>query len=338
MQAGEKFLFDLNFDDLDILKEISEQEVEIDEGAESEDAEPEEEIITFTEEEMNSQRKLALEEGKQQGVSETLDGIENNIADVFTKIDETISGLFKIQREENERTRKEAISVALAIVEKLFSSLDREHGFDEVIKMTEDTLEGLLREPAITIYVNGAYADSMDERLKEFLGRRDFQGNVHVTGDTELAAGDCRIEWATGSGKRSSAMILEAAQDVIANNLNSELLAPNELPEPDETALPEIIDQPEQPQELPADDTVENDINNISPEPLSEVNTDMPADASPDEAEIKDEESPETIDTGGPQAETEAPADGEATDNLAAQMEQKMPPGETPVNGDQSSN
>ena len=328
MQAGDKFLFDTDFDDLEILKEISEQEVAVEETADSEDAEPEEEVITFTEEEMNNQRQQALEEGRQQGVKETLDGIENSIANVFAKIDETMTGLFKIQREENEHTRKEAISVASAVVGKLFSGLDTEHGFREVIKLTEETLDGLLREPTIVIHVNDANADQMEERLREYLHRHDFQGKFSVTGDGNMAAGDCRIEWATGSAERSSAMILEATQDVIAHNLNSE------VPAAVETAQPETIDAPEQRQELPVDEASENDTIAAPPEAIGAGDADLPA-----EAEIQGDEPPETAAAAASQTGTEAPADGETVDNLAAQMDQAMPPADAaPTNGDQSSN
>ena len=331
MQAGEKFLFDMDFDDLEILKEISEQEVGIEAGAEGEDDEPEEEVITFSEEEMNSQRQLAFEEGRKQGVSETLDGIEKNIADVFTRIDETVSGLFQIQREENEQTRKESISVASAIVEKLFSSLDREHGFDEVIKLTEDTLEGLLREPSIIIHVNDALANSMQERLKEFFSSRDFQGQLSVLGDTNLAAGDCRIEWTTGEAERSSRMVLDAAQDILRQNLNSE--------PPEETGRAEVSAEPGQPQNLPADETGKSDIIGHPAEPGLEEDTDRPAAGATMDEENKGEKLPGTIDSTGPQIEAETPPEAEATDNLAAQMEQAMPPPDAvPSNGDQSSN
>lgn len=331
MQAGDKFLFDMDFDDLEILKEISDQEVSVDETADSEDAEPEEEVITFTEEEMNNQRQQALKEGRQQGVTETLDGIENNIANVFAKIDETMSGLFKIQREDNAHTRKEAISVASAVVGKLFSNLDAEHGFDEVVKLTEETLDGLLREPAIAIHVNDAYAGSMQERLGQYLHRRDFQGKFSVTGDGDMAAGDCRIEWATGSAERSSAMILDAAQDVIAHNLNSEAPAEVEAVLPE---IPEAIDAPVQPQELPADEASENDTNAAPPEAMGADDTDVAAAPS-----FQGEEPPGSYETNESQAATEAPAEGEAIDNLATQMEQTMPPPDAaPTNGDQSSN
>lgn len=327
MQAGDKFLFDMDFDDLDILKEISDQEVAVDEIAESEETEPEEEVITFTEEEMNNQRQQALEEGRQQGAAETLGGIENNIANVLTKIDETMSGLFKIQREENELNRKEAISVASAVVGKLFSSLDTEHGFGEVIKLTEETLDGLLREPAIVIHVNDAYAGRVEERIGEYLRHRDFQGKFSVTGDGDMAAGDCRIEWVTGSAERSSNMILEAAQDVIAHNLNSELAAT------EETVQAEIPDAPEQAQDMPAEVSSENDANAVPPETIGASDAEAPT-----KAEVEGEEPPETVEAAS-QADAEEPANGEEIDNLDAQMEQAMPPADAaPTNGDQSSN
>ncbi len=324
MQAGDKFLFDMDFDDLEILKEISDQELEVNETAEGEDAEPEEEVITFTEEEMSTQRQQSLEEGRQEGIAETLGGIENNIANVFAKIDETMSGLFKIQREENELNRNEAISVASAVVGKLFSSLDAEHGFDQVIKLTEETLDGLLREPAIVIHVNDAYASQMEERLGDYLGRRDFQGKFSVTGDGDMAAGDCRIEWATGSAERSSAVILESAQDVIAQNLNSEAPAAVEAAQPEAPVAPEThetIDAPEQPQELPADEASEIDTIQAPPEAMTADDAEAPA-----KPLTQGEEPPETKQAVASENGAEAPADGEAPGNLAAQMEQTMPP------------
>jgi len=325
MQAGEKFLFDIDFDDLEILKEITEQEQGKEEDHGGQDAETEDEVITFTEEEMNSQRQQAREEGRKQGITETLEGIENTIALLFAKIEETLTGLRAIQIEENGRIHKEAIAVASAMVEKLFSNLDKEHGFEEVIKLTENTLEGLLREPSIIIHVDAAYADIMDEHLKEYLGRRDFQGKIVVTGDTNMAAGDCCIEWATGSAERSSSVTLEAAKEVVEQNLNATppaspmisaasepIQAVSEVPEPH----PEMDNQ-----KTPAEDAGRNGIMDAPTGPSAPQNAITPSEPTANDVELTYAEQPGVLEFGEAETRAVGPENGvDVTNTLTAQM------------------
>jgi len=239
MQQNSKFLFDRDFDDLEILNEIAEQEKQIVKEKAVIVAEVEEELEeappTFSEEDLEAARNKAFSEGERKGVSETLGGIEKTISEVLIKINDQISELFQRQELGIEILRREAISVSLAAVEKAFPNLEREHGYAEVVETTENMLISLIKEPNITIRVKDIFAAQLGDQIQSFLDDRGFQGHVSVTGDPNLSEGDCNIQWSSGEAERSSAALLDQISSSIVNNVentplpgagNTEALAP----------------------------------------------------------------------------------------------------------------
>jgi hypothetical protein len=182
------------------------------------------------------------------------------------------------------------------------------------------------------------------------LTRADGVQEVNVAGDSSLEEGDCRIEWSNGETERSSRALLNAAQDVIAHNLESTPMPSDdsppseEIPEP-EAFAPEVteptesVDLDEPSAEVKAEDIDEGDISVNSLDQQPEEDDDAPTSDPVVEEKLESNDIPEVIDAVEEPVETAASETGEAMDPLAAQMEEAAPlPDETPADGDQSSN
>lgn len=210
MNTAVKYMFDRDFDDLAIMKEIVEQEAqeEADEQA-KESAEPEAPPPpTYSEEDLTKARQEAYERGKKDGSAEVLTGIEQKIAAALDKVAATLEGMIQVQSQANEATKRDAAALAVGVVRRLFPKLDAEHGPAEVIAVLEDVLHNLIREPRITLLVNDTVADGVQDRIRSFLERRGFQGEIAIRGDSALSPGDCRIEWIGGEAIRDSAALI----------------------------------------------------------------------------------------------------------------------------------
>jgi flagellar assembly protein FliH len=209
MAGAVKYLFDRDFDDLEILKEIVDQEAletEVEAVVEAEVAVPP--APTFSEEDMAKARRESYERGKKEGSAEALAGIEQKIAATLDKIAGGVENVIQAQSATSEATKHDAAALSVAVVRKLFPKLDAEHGPSEVLAMLQDVLANLLREPRITILVHHEAADGVRVRIGEFLERRGFRGELSIHADTTLGPGDCRIEWLGGEATRDSGALL----------------------------------------------------------------------------------------------------------------------------------
>lgn len=219
LQSTPKFMFDRDFDDLEILREIVQQEVEELEQAQ-EAVEPVAPAApTFSEEDLAAARKQAFEKGKREGIAETLASIEQRVAISLDKVAGEVETLFANQIANNDATARDAAHLALAVARKLFPRLNQTHGLGEIVGVTEEILTHLIREPRLVVSVNQMHADAMRTRLSDFLAKRGFSGNLELRGDDTLAAGDCKIEWMGGDAARDTSALFAEIETIIERHV-----------------------------------------------------------------------------------------------------------------------
>jgi flagellar assembly protein FliH len=223
-----KYLFDRDFDDLEILKEIVEQEAkeaveeENDEAAESKAAEPPP-PPSYSEEQLAQARRQAYERGKKEGIAETLAGIQQKTENTLEKILLQFETVFGIQKSFNATVEHEAAALTLTVIRKLFPALNDRHGVDEAVAVARDVLANLIREPRIAILVDEAVVDGVRQNLADFLAKHGFQGEFVVRGDSGLGAGDCRVEWMGGNAERNAGTIFAEIEAAIARHTGAAL-------------------------------------------------------------------------------------------------------------------
>ena len=71
--------------------------------------------------------------------------------------------------------------------------------------------------PHVVVRVNNELYPATRERLDQIAHARGFEGRLVVLGETDIALGDCRIEWADGGVKRDSAAIATAINAAVAS-------------------------------------------------------------------------------------------------------------------------
>jgi flagellar assembly protein FliH len=219
-QATPKFLFDRDFDDLEILREIVEQEVEELEQAKIEAEEPAVPAApTFSEEEMAAARKQAYEKGKHDGIAEALAGVEQRTSVVLDKVAGAVETLFATQAKDNEALARDTAHLALAVARKLFPKLYEAHGLGEIVGVTEAILANLIREPRLVVLANEANTEPLRARLTDFLAKRGFSGTLDVRSDATLGPADCRIEWMGGDAARDTTALFAEIESIVERHV-----------------------------------------------------------------------------------------------------------------------
>ncbi|PIW26194.1 MAG: hypothetical protein COW30_16335 [Rhodospirillales bacterium CG15_BIG_FIL_POST_REV_8_21_14_020_66_15] len=224
--AGEtpykKFMFDTDFDELAERRARAKAAAEAArQKAEEAEPEPEPAIPTFSEEDLHRAREEGLAEGKRLGAEEAASTVEKQIAGALDTIAQQAQTLFQAQADANQEVTHHAVSVAAALVRKLFPTLNRQTALDQVQSMLEAVIGQVSSEPEIIVRVPASLAEDLHGRIEAVSEMSGFRGNVKILGDPALSVGDCRLEWSSGGVKRSALDLARQLDEIVARNLDN---------------------------------------------------------------------------------------------------------------------
>ena len=233
MTELKEFLFDFDFDDIQLMKEID-QATNEKEIPNNDDvlAEPDPVVATYSEEELLAARQEGFAAGKEDGVKESLGGLEHNMCQILDKIASGITGVVEDQNAFNEKTTNETLQLTLSICRKLFPVLSEEGKLTEVASMTESMVSQILAQPKITIFVNSNIIASLKEKIDPFLAERGYEGIATILEDPSLPVSGCRIRWQDGEAFRDPEVGLQDIEQIISSSLNDQNLLANLSQEP----------------------------------------------------------------------------------------------------------
>ena len=184
MATLKTFLSDYDFDDVQLMENITQEET----GKENEvniTDQPEPEIIlpTFSEDELNAAREEGFNAGKEGGMTEALASIENSISQTLSTIVDEILDLSRKQSEYNEHIKIETISLLNCVNRKLFPLMNEQLNLDEAIQFSQRVLPELLTEPRITIRVHEDISETLKNRIEIFRvssGERKIKNALNI--------------------------------------------------------------------------------------------------------------------------------------------------------------
>jgi flagellar assembly protein FliH len=120
------------------------------------------------------------------------------VADAFDSLDRALRGI-------EARLEAEAVEVAVAVARKLSPALIAREPFAEIAALATECFRHLVASPHVVVRVNDALYATTREKLEEIVRASGFEGRLVVLAESEIAPGDCRIEWADGGVNRSRA-------------------------------------------------------------------------------------------------------------------------------------
>lgn len=114
-----------------------------------------------------------------------------------------------------DRMEAEAVEVAVAVARKLAPALIAKEPFAEIAALAGGALRELTAAPHVVIRVNEALYPIAHEQLAAMARACGFEKRLVVLGETEIASGDCRIEWADGGLIRDRAAVEAAVAQAV---------------------------------------------------------------------------------------------------------------------------
>jgi flagellar assembly protein FliH len=193
-----KFLFERSFDDATVIHRT-----------------PERKPILMKPDQVDALKKECYDEGFAAG---KVEGKEEQVAQqtaLLARIDQHVVKLIEdigsIAREQEEQTRR----LALAIAKKVLPTFVAQNGTMEIETMVNDAIREMSREPRLVVRINETQFDALNEKILAISTQRAFSGKMVVIAASEVASGDCRIEWADGGIERNTPATMNAIEQTI---------------------------------------------------------------------------------------------------------------------------
>jgi flagellar assembly protein FliH len=136
-------------------------------------------------------------------------------------LDRLARGLAAIE----QRLETESVELAVAVARKLAPALVAREPFAEIAALATGCFKQLAAAPHVVVRVNDALHATARARLDEIARTRGFEGRLVVVGEPEIAAGDCKIEWADGGIVRDAAKTDSAIGNAIQRYLGARHIA-----------------------------------------------------------------------------------------------------------------
>jgi flagellar assembly protein FliH len=163
----------------------------------------------------------AFARGFEQGASETRADAEKQSAATFERIAAAMSVLDKQIEAVEVKFETEAVEVAVAVAKKLAPKLVSQEPFAEIAALAIGCFRNLVKCPHVVVRVNDALHEAARDKLDEIVRRGSPDTRLVVLAEPEIAAGDCRIEWADGGIERDSAAIAAAIDEAVTRYVHA---------------------------------------------------------------------------------------------------------------------
>ncbi|HEY0219805.1 MAG TPA: FliH/SctL family protein [Afipia sp.] len=96
------------------------------------------------------------------------------------------------------RMETEAVDVAVAVARKLCHELMSAEPMTEVMALVSDCFRHLTSTPHLAIRINDDLYETAKEQIEALARRSGFEGRLVILAEPDIAAADCKIEWADG--------------------------------------------------------------------------------------------------------------------------------------------
>jgi len=158
---------------------------------------------------------LAHRKGFAAGLAQAQGETNQRIATAMTLIADSLARLDRALNGIEARLETEAVEVAVAVAAKLAPELIAREPFAEISALANECFHQLVTTPHIVVRVAADIFDEARHKLEEIAAARGFQGRLVTMSDSDMAPGDCRIEWSDGGVNRDRAATLSTIDDVV---------------------------------------------------------------------------------------------------------------------------
>jgi len=139
-------------------------------------------------------------------------GATEKVADAMSVISAQLAAL-------EARVEADAVEVALSVARQLAPALIAREPLAEIEQLVVDVLTQVRAAPHVVVRIGKDLIEPASARLLKLAEERGYAGRLILLPEPDLAADDCRIEWADGGVVRDRAAIEERITEAVARYL-----------------------------------------------------------------------------------------------------------------------
>jgi flagellar assembly protein FliH len=155
------------------------------------------------------------------GFAEAQSKAEQRATVALERIAALLQGLDRSLAAVQARLESEAVEVAVAVAKKLVPALIAREPLAEVSALAADCFRHLVASPHVVVRVSDQLHAAAREQLDEIVRRLGLESRLVILGEPEIAAGDCRIEWADGGICRDSAAVTAVIDQAVTRYISA---------------------------------------------------------------------------------------------------------------------
>ncbi len=182
-------MFDLNIFDEDHIEEPEEPE------------EPPPPV--FSEEELETARKEAYQQGKNDAGREARESREQFIASQLEVIASTLPRIFQEEDLREKRYEEEALLLAHGMLRKCFPAFTERYGTGEVMEVVSKVLGSMEGRTSIKIEIASDTAEELGKHLETAFSSGG-ENRIELVPVKDMGHGSCRITWGDGGAVRNA--------------------------------------------------------------------------------------------------------------------------------------
>ncbi|WP_157231024.1 FliH/SctL family protein [Kiloniella laminariae] len=185
---------------------------------------PPEEIIPVPEEtvplqEVEQLRQAAYDEGMTAGKNEAMEQATQMHEALTRQALETLGQqLVTMEKEYSDKVEElqtVTLDIAMKAIKKLFPTLDKTRGLEEITLVFKECLDRLPQEPRLVVRVADTILDDVQDQLQKVAGQSGFTGRLVFLSEPGMQPGDVLVEWAEGGAERNSAEMLTEIETIL---------------------------------------------------------------------------------------------------------------------------
>ena len=164
--------------------------------------------------ELETIKKEAFAEGYNKGKTEVSietaekeDTLSAKLIGITSRIEE----LDKIHLHSLTDLSKDAAHLAIQVAKKLMGEVSNIHEH-RIFQFFDEILDKIKSESNITISLEATFAETIADKLKELIAKKDIKSNIKITAGDGLAEGECTIDWDHGKAMLNPEALLRSLE------------------------------------------------------------------------------------------------------------------------------
>ncbi len=174
--------------------------------------------------ERDAARNEGFERGRQAGIDEINATITARTAAALETIAANVSALTSQLEGQREQLKSEGVILATTIARSLAAALLQREPLHEIEALFSEALNFLPDTPHIAVRLNETVLEAAKEKLDVIAEERGFQGKLILLGQSDIAEGDCRIEWAQGGIVKDHKLIGSKINEITRRHIDAAFL------------------------------------------------------------------------------------------------------------------